>query len=59
MTEAMQTIKQKVVLLAEFTEPEVRSTILHGFAVPFCIEPVGLIPLAAELGYTDITYNLY
>ena len=45
MSETVQTIKRKIVLLAEFTEPEVRRTVLHGQSVPLGVEPVSLHPL--------------
>ena len=45
MSEAVQTIERKIVLLAEFTEPEIRSAVLHRQTVPFSVEPVGLHPL--------------
>ena len=58
MTEAMQTIKGKIVLLAELFQPAVRGLVVHGFAVPLDKEPVCLHPLVTAFESLHILFVL-
>ena len=49
MSETVQTIERKIVLLTELSEPKVRRTVLHGFTIPLDITYRSMISSTTSL----------